>query len=102
MNRIVLIVIICVLMVGLFLPAGWNESVHAMNIPGGGTVDVIIQTDGGNTRVAKSLRKMGGEVKLAYKNAPVLAATIPVEGIQEVYSHPNVVKVHVRECDVVE
>ncbi len=93
MNRIVLIVIICVLMVGLFLPAGWNESVHAMNIPGGGTVDVIIQTDGGNTRVAKSLRKMGGEVKLAYKNAPVLAATIPVEGIQEVYSHPNVVKV---------
>jgi hypothetical protein len=93
MNRIVSFAILCVLMVRFFLADGWELSAHAMSFPNRGTVDVIIQTDAGKTRVARSLRKMGAEVKFSYKNAPVLAATIPVEGLQEIYSHPNVVKV---------
>jgi hypothetical protein len=56
-------------------------------------VDVIIQTDGATSRVAKSLKKMGGEISFRYKNVPVLAATIPVVGIQALIEHPHVVKV---------
>jgi subtilisin family serine protease len=93
MNRIISFIVICVLILGLFSAAGWTESAHARSVPGGGTVDVVIQTDGATARVAKNLKKLGGEINQAYKNAPVLAATIPVEAIQALNQHPNVIKV---------
>lgn len=93
MNRIVSFIIICALVLGLISAAGFSDTVHAKSIHGGDTVDVIIQTDGDTGQVASSVKKIGGKISFTYKNAPVLAVTIPLDAIQEVNNHPNVVKV---------
>jgi subtilisin family serine protease len=93
MNRIVSFVILCVLLLGLFSAPGRFEAVHAKSESGGSIVDVIIQTNGETAQIAKRIKNMGGEIIYTYKNAPVLAASIPLTGIQEVNNHPDVVSV---------
>ena len=93
MNRIVSFFVLCTLILGLSSAAWWTDSVLAKTRPGLDTVDVIILTDGSNGSVAKGLKSLGGAINYSYKNAPVLAATIPGEAVKKVINHPNVVKV---------
>ena len=93
MYHIVSFVVLFALILGSSSAAWSADSVSANTRSGLDTVDVIIQTDGSTVPVAKSLKRLGGAINYSYKNAPVLAATIPGEAVQKVINHPNVVKV---------
>ena len=93
MKRVVSIIILVILILGVFPALGWNNSVNAESNSSSSTVDVIIQTDGGTLAVARSIKKLGGQINYSYQNVPVLAATIPAEVLPSVYQLPGVTKV---------
>ena len=68
-------------------PAG---AVLAQGEDGQASIDLILQTDGAISTLVEKIESTGGTVKLAYRNIPAVAASIPAAKLAEVLSFPGV------------
>lgn len=93
MKRVVSISILVLLIIGFFTTSQETNFVSAKGRLGENFVDVIIQTDGPTQSIKKSIKKLGGRINYSYRNVPVLAVTLPVEILQDVYQLPGVTRV---------
>lgn len=89
MKRALIIICLAIFTISASTLQGGYFKVGAAPIHGR-QVEVIIQTDGATQGVMKQVTKLGGTIKYAYQNAPVLAVSLPAEGLNALYNHPNV------------
>ena len=68
------------------------QAIASSSVPWG-DADIIIQTDGETQLVLEQISSLGGTVKFAYQNLPVLAASLPVKSLSKINTHPNVIRV---------
>jgi len=67
--------------------------VHAQQADSGATIDLIIQTGRSATALASQVQALGGEVHFIYRNISAVAATIPLDKLNEVSSLAGVTSV---------
>jgi len=85
MKRVIAFLFVIALAFGALAPVSAQEE-----LPGSGSLDVIILTNGPAGKLAKHIRDLGGQVRFQYKNVPGVAATIPTEVLDEVSQFPGV------------
>ena len=79
------------LVAGLFAVPG--RAGQALAQEGEATIDLLIQVDGSAPSVVSQVEALGGAIKLAYKNAPVLAVTLPASQAKALKGLPGVVRI---------
>ncbi len=57
------------------------------------TIDILVVAEGSTDALVGHIRSLGGTVKYQYRNAPVVAATIPADKLSQVASFAGVTKV---------
>jgi hypothetical protein len=94
MKRLVSLFILLALVAGLFAMPALSGPVSAGNISSKNrTVDLIVKTDGASSSVISKVNALGGTVKYAYKNVPVLAVRIPVDNYLALLNTPGVLTI---------
>jgi serine protease AprX len=77
----------------VFSSSFWNRNpAHAQSGLQSKRINLLVQTKGSKAAIQKKIERLGGEVRYIYENASVLAATVPVEKLNQVAALPNVSK----------
>ena len=87
MRRLISITVLLMLLAGLWLP-----SVSAAQSEGE-AVDVIVLSEGPTDALAAHIQALGGTVRYQYRNAPVIAASVPADKLGDVAAFAGVVDV---------
>lgn len=92
MKRLMILITLAALILGLFSIPGSNSSASAKSSRGAKIIDLLVQTTKEGGAVLSKIQKLGGEINYAYKNAPVIAATISTDQFKTIANLSNVVK----------
>ena len=87
MKRVTRFAILVSLIAGLLAPSAALAKYDEV------TVDILVLAEGSTDALVRYIRSLGGTIKYQYRNAPVVAATIPADKLGQVAGFAGVTKV---------